>query len=95
MCLILQNSRIQDFYELSELLLGGSKQQQRGRCFCFYNWVETRRVPGHSSFTTPATATTTATTSGSTTSSTTTAATDATTTVSTTATMYDYCYYCC
>ena len=62
---------------------GGSKQQQRGRCFCFYKWVETRRVPGHSSFTTPATATTTATICGSTTSSTIAAATDATTTVST------------
>ena len=52
---------------------GGSKQQQRGRCFCFYNWVETKRVAGHSSFTTSLTATTTATISGTTTSSTITA----------------------
>ena len=53
-----------------QLWVGKSKQQQRGRCFCFYNWVETKRVAGRSSFTTSATATTTATISGTTTSST-------------------------
>ena len=74
--------------------VGGSKQQQRGRCFCFYYWVETKSMAGRSSFTTSATATTIATISGTNTSSTATStttaatdATDATTTVSTAATI--------
>ena len=69
---------------------GGSKQQQRSSCFCVYNWVETKSMVGHFSFTTSATASSTASISGTTTSSTIastiTTATDATTTVSTIAT---------